>query len=115
MEMFKVGDRVQLVNFTETFTGLKNGDTGVIKGYRGDGVYDYAVEMDNPFENHSHDCEGLTLNDRGRYFKQCELQVLSESVMKENQRTSTLSELLDRVKELEIELEKAKKELKDRL
>jgi hypothetical protein len=111
MRIFKVGDRVRVAQiFGDTFgSGITIGDLGIVVEVESDSI---GVQFDFTFDC-GHDCAGKAIKGRGRYLEPEELELVEPVQEKESPRTFTLFERMDRVRELEIELQKAKKELKD--
>lgn len=105
----KVGDRVKVTNLVDSYNdNIKIGMVGVIVDIRG---VERGIELDNFISGHN--CNGLC--DRigsGWYIHKNNLELIEESI---GMSSSSMKELMDKVLDLEQQLELAKKELKDRL
>ena len=106
----KVGDRVTIVKrFPEELVGALG---TIIQEYIDSGRFDWIIRLDK-FNKFGHDCGIDIENGFGRLIKENDVILIEET--NEDYRESTMKELMDKVLDLEQQLELAKKELKERL
>lgn len=105
----KVGDRVKVTNLVDNFNDdIKIGMVGVIVDIRG---VERGIELDN-FSS-GHNCnQKCNKPMSGWYIHRDGLELIEASI---GMSSSSMKELMDKVLDLEQQLELAKKELKDRL
>ena len=114
----EVGDRVTIVKrFPEELVGALG---TIIQEYTDSESFDWIIRLDK-FNKFGHDCGKDIENGFGRLIKENDVRLLIEesigmSISSMNiHRTASMKELMDKVLDLEQQLELAKKELKERL